>query len=221
MIRNLRMFITYEEWGAQPPKEMYRNSSSLTEDELRIVDNFLKPQMRRKNELMHNAGIGYHVMDRAPLDLIAFSNRDSENKKKIVMLETFVAGDRGFRDGVAILLTADPKDLERSQWTRGISPQRFGGEGFTIETLNRQQELLKAIYIPCRTVPRRFNRNATETARDVAFGILTGKYEVVPLWDRVQKVKAGEIAELYQLETDESGARTTKGARRKKSRERG
>jgi hypothetical protein len=197
LIKNLRLFRTYEEWGAQPPKEMYRDSRTLTSDERKKVDDFLKPQMRRKNQLMQSADIGYHVMDRAFLDLIAFSNNNGENAAKLQMLETFVAGEDGFSDGVTIMLTATPSELERGQWSRGLAPKRFGGDGFTLKTLRQQQELLKAIYTPCRTVERVSGKSAAMAARDVAFEILTAQYEPISFQDRIDRIKSGCLASMY------------------------
>ncbi|RXT35184.1 SIR2 family protein [Bradyrhizobium betae] len=82
----LRCFTTFEEFSGRVPKEMYQDDTSLTPDEQKIVDDYLFPRLIEKNRNMMRPSSGVRIMDRAFLDLFAFSkNGDKvESNEKLL-----------------------------------------------------------------------------------------------------------------------------------------
>jgi hypothetical protein len=79
----LRCFATFEEWSGRPPEKMYQDHKTLTAADREEIDRWLYSQLRTKNDRMRHTGVGIHIMDRAYLDLCAFSERPAENVSKL------------------------------------------------------------------------------------------------------------------------------------------
>ena len=103
----LRCFTTHEEWKGRVPAEMYLKDETLTDEQQDKVDRFLYPQLTQKNRRMGSEHPAIRVMDRAYLDLFAFSKSSSEIKKKALRLKEEAEGWGGhFQDGQIFFLTA-------------------------------------------------------------------------------------------------------------------
>lgn len=195
LLRNLRSFVTYEEWTGAVPEEMYKDPTLLTVADRAKVQAFLRVQLRKKNSTMKNASPGFHIMDRAYLDQIAFSESNSENRDKITMLLDHVAVD-GFQDGQIVFLTAEQSTLEDRQWKRGRVPKPYGGQGYSGDTLGKQQTILDRIY------SERWEYNSDiyekdKLARKVAIDMLTSEYRPISFMQRVEYIRRGSLAKLY------------------------
>lgn len=96
----LRCFTTHEEWKGRVPAEMYLKDEILTDEQQSKVDRFLYPQLTQKNRRMHSECPAIRIMDRAFLDLFAFSKSSEEIKRKAVRLKEEAGGWGGhFEDG--------------------------------------------------------------------------------------------------------------------------
>lgn len=195
LLRNLRSFVTYEEWTGTVPEEMYKDPTLLTNSDRAKVQAFLRVQLRKKNATMKNASPGFHIMDRACLDQIAFSESNEENRNKVDMLLDHV-GVGGFQDGQIIFLAAGHDTLEDRQWKRGRVPKPYGGLGYSGTTLSKQQNILEKIYSErwC------YNSDSLEKdilARKVAIDILTRDYQPLSFKERIDYVRRGRLASSY------------------------
>ena len=171
LLEHLRCFETLEEWTRPPPKEMYLASTKIGEPEQRIIDDFLKQELKEKNRLMHAAGIGFYIVDRAPLDLYAFTQTDEEIKRKSKELRELVTRNKQLQAGEIIFVEAQPKTLVRRNMNRGRPPEKAGKEDYFANQLNK----LKEIYNPSFILSTD-DYNAAETARKVARHVLLGSY---------------------------------------------
>lgn len=144
LIEQLRCFGTFEEWTRSPPREMYRSFSSLSPVEQNKVDDFVYRELKEKNRRMDTAGVGLHFMDRAPLDLYAFSATEDENIKKTRQLREKVTHSSPLRNGMIIFLHADGDRLVKRNLGRGRVPETSGNS----EYLSKQATALREVYSP-------------------------------------------------------------------------
>jgi predicted ATPase len=176
LLEQLRCFQTHEEWTRPPPREMYLASTQLNEEQKVMVDRFLYSELKEKNKRMHAAQVGFHFMDRAPLDLYAFSNLDNENKEKSRKLRELVTHDQPLQKGEILFVEATPRALVRRNMARGRPPEDAGKE----EYFENQTNKLKAVYGPSFVISTE-QYNAGDVARLVARHVLLDDYSPVDL----------------------------------------
>lgn len=181
VLEHLRCFETYEEWTRPPPPEMYRSFKSLSDAENEVVDKFVYRQIKEKNELLSRASVGFHFMDRAPLDLYAFSQDDGERKQKTKDLDDQVVRIKSLQNGEIVFLSAEGGELVQRNLRRGRSPDDAGDAGY----LDEQTKKLQALYSPeiCIATDR---LPAEEIARNIARHVLLKEYKPVNL-DRIME----------------------------------
>ena len=199
MIEHLRCFNTFEEWNRPPPEEMFRNHKTLTEEESKLVNDFVYGELKEKNIKMCNAGVGFHFMDRAPLDLYAFSSDGSENIKKTQELEDRVTRDKAFQSGEIVFLEAKGDTLVTRNLGRGREPGTAG----SAEHFEKQSTKIKLTYDPSFVLSTE-QVDPGHLAQRVARRALMGPYEVVDLsaiMDR-HKMRGGrpKLTEKQQME---------------------
>jgi len=171
LLEHLRCFETQEEWTRPPPKEMYLASTKIGESEQRIIDEFLNQELKEKNRRMHAAGVGFHFMDRAPLDLYAFTQTDEEIKRKSKELREVVTRNKPLQEGEIIFIEAQPKTLVKRNMARGRPPEKAGQDDY----LGEQIRKLKEIYCPTFVLSTD-EYNADDSARIVSRQVLLGDY---------------------------------------------
>jgi len=184
LIEHLRCFNTFEEWTRPPPEAMYRSFKTLEPAEEKEVDDFVYSELKEKNIRMCDAGVGFHFMDRAPLDLYAFSNDAEENSQKTELLEDRVTRDKDFQQGEIVFLQASGAILEERNLGRGRIPDTSG----TAEYLEEQCENIKKIYAPTFVLSSE-NCDPGALAQRVARRALMGPYEPVDLSGVMQRYK--------------------------------
>ena len=98
---------------------MYQDHKTLTPSDRKEIDDWLYGQLRGKNDKMRRAGVGIHVMDRAYLDLCAFSESPAENVDKLKELRDRVCKFGGLLEaGQIVFLEAEEKALSERQARR-------------------------------------------------------------------------------------------------------
>jgi predicted ATPase len=179
VLEQLRCFQTYEEWTRPPPSEMYLASTKIDNAQQAIIDRFIYSELKEKNKRMHAASVGFHFMDRAPLDLYAFSNSDADNKEKSRQLRELVTRDQPLQKGEILFIEAPPQTLVRRNMARGRPPEEAGKEEyFKDQTVN-----LKAVYDPSFILATEAS-SAGEVARRMARHVLFDGYSPTDL-DRI------------------------------------
>lgn len=176
LLEHLRCFETYEEWTRSPPSEMYRSFNTLDEAEAEKVNEFVYSELKEKNKRMSEAQVGFHFMDRGPLDLYAFSDTDEEIKKKTADLKSLITRHRPWQNGGVIFLKAKGDTLVSRNYTRGRSPEQAGSSGY----FELQLDKLKEIYDPefiCDTE----GQTPGQIAKKVVRRVLLKKYEPIDL----------------------------------------
>lgn len=192
----LRCFTTHEEWKGRVPAEMYLKDEILTEEQQSKIDRFLYPQLTQKNRKMTSQYPALRVMDRAYLDLFAFSKSNVENKKKAVRLREEVGGWGGhFQDGQIIFLTASEDAFKERLAKRALPTGDEKKIQFDPETLIAQEAKLKKIYQPEDDSTFDTGEMDTgETAKKIARMILLKPYKAFDFSARLDQIcKDGEL----------------------------
>ena len=184
ILENLRCFETNEEWTRSPPKEMYLSIDKLDVEQSKKVDTFVFRELKEKNFRMYRAGVGFHFVDRAPLDFYAFSKDDAERKEKTEKLDALVTRDMQLHPGEIVFIRAKGKTLVERNLRRGRPPEDAGNAVY----LDKQTANLEKIYKP-NLVLHTDNQSAGEIAKRIVRHALFEKYTPTDL---------GQIMEKYR-----------------------
>lgn len=184
ILEQLRCFQTYEEWTRQPPKEMYLSFDKLDDATAKRIDDFIYAELKEKNLRMHNASTGFHFMDRAPLDLYAFSKDDEERKRKTKELRENVARDRPLQSGEIIFVKAVGETLVKRNAGRGRLPKDAGEARY----LEDQASYLNSLYSPSLVVSTD-DKSPEEAAKQIARHVLLEDYFPVDLGSIMDRFK--------------------------------
>lgn len=149
LLRQLRCFDTLEEWTRSPPKEMYYAHDKISDSDRTLVDEFVYSEIKEKNIRMTNTSVGFHFMDRAPLDLYAFSKDDDEKKQKTNELKIKSFRGRPIQSGEIVFITASGQCLVKRNLGRGRAPEDAGDA----EYLEEQGRDLEDLYSPNLIIP--------------------------------------------------------------------
>jgi len=195
LVERLRAFRTYEEWAEPPPELMFRDYRSLSEAEKNEVDDWVLSQLARKNNLMRSPQYGIHVMDRAPLDMFAFSESDQENAQKAERLRKKL-NNHSVQAGQIVLLRAAKEALFERQLRRGRGPEWLEASAYQEDALEHQSEILAEIYGSHIPPIDTTSMTPEEVARDVAEIILFGDFREHDLEGTRKAVEGG--LKLYE-----------------------
>ncbi len=192
----LRCFTTFEEFSGRVPKQMYQDDTSLTPAEQKIVDDYLFPRLIEKNRNMMRSNSGVRIMDRAFLDLFAFSkNGDKvEIKRKALELKARIEQyKKPFEDGHLFFLGASSDALEERLLQRSSSKEADGKFGFELETLKNQDKALRKIYeIQDEQVLDTSYLTTGEVAKAIASKILLDDYQEFSFAKRLEQIIDGD-----------------------------
>ncbi len=178
LIEHLRCFETLEEWTKPPPQVMYKSSDSLTEEEAEQVGQFLYSELKEKNRRFDAAGPGFHFMDRAPFDYVAFSKNDDEIREKTKELQQQVSRHKALAPGQIIFVSADGEVLVTRNLARGRDPTSAGGSDY----LQKQSAALRKLYRPSIILDNGAI-SAEQAAKEVVRKVLLEAYDAANMQD--------------------------------------
>jgi SIR2-like domain len=139
-LANLYSLTTYDEWSEERLPALAKDRHRLRADEDAEVRAWLGEQFYRKNWSLSDTRIGIHLVDRPPLDPLAFTNRTEWARRATEQLAAIVRGPQGhpIQSGHVILLTGEPGELQG----RIIAQNKLS----TVRTLEENQRFLAIIY---------------------------------------------------------------------------
>jgi hypothetical protein len=146
LLENLRTFRTIEEWPEATIPLLYQDHKDLRPEERPVVDSWVYRQLRLKNLYFNRAEPGLHIMDRAPLDLFAFSISPEENRRKAQEVLDHVNSAHPLASGEILLLETDADELLERQLKRGRIPKSRGGVAYDKGGLQEQANVLRSVY---------------------------------------------------------------------------
>jgi hypothetical protein len=131
-----------DEWLRPRDPLIAKPANELSAEQREQVDQWILDQLRLKNARFERAGIGLHIMDRAPLDAFAFTPPNERAAKAEVIHEVACGAKFGrpheFVSGCLVLLTGRPSDL--------VTRQKWRGRGGKEEYIEEQQASLLHTY---------------------------------------------------------------------------
>ena len=110
----LRSFKTYDEWVEQRPPDLGRSWRDLTPDERVRLDHWIIQQFNLKNAKLLDQRTGIHLVDRTPLDPLAFTEPADVPAKAAAISRGLSPGHsvRRAQAGHVIRLVGSPDDME-------------------------------------------------------------------------------------------------------------
>ena len=171
---------------------------TLTAKQQREIDDYLFPRLIEKNSNMIRMYAGIRIMDRAYLDLFAFSKGDkSENNRKAIELrKRFKAWGKPIECGHVFFLKASKQSLEERLARRGGNKRIRGKVRFETDTLLQQEaDLLKIYRPPTDSIIDTSDLTVTDTAKYIARTILLEDYRPFDFSERLNEVikRRGEL----------------------------
>ena len=140
-INQFRNLVVLDEWLEQRLPILAKRWDKLTNDEKRTADEWVINQFKMKNDILRNDHEGVFVMDRGPLDPVAFTPDTEWSDKSAQLLSTICPGQAQWQveDGRVILLQGEGSELA----LRMVITKR---EDYMAEDLQRMEERLGKTY---------------------------------------------------------------------------
>jgi hypothetical protein len=187
VISHFRSLKQHDEWTEPRLDQMARDPERLADNELQTVDDWVAKQFRLRNNVLNfnENQIGLHILDRGPLDPLAFTPKKQPIPMKAKRLRNAIKGrSKSPLSGAhVIVLKGDPTVLN----TRSIAQ----GKDFSVEAINQQQEMLTDCYskdgvtaIDTRSL------SLEDVVRKVAFEIFHKRYSSLSFEDRLEQIGA-------------------------------
>jgi hypothetical protein len=111
-INNLKSFCVYNEWPDPKKNNLNKPHTQLSPLERTELDQWISSQFYKKNFLISSERFGIQIIDRSPLDPIAFSEYGKWNEKAISLMKVYLPGkDSKIVDGQIVLLEADSETI--------------------------------------------------------------------------------------------------------------
>ena len=114
VLSKFKSLTTYAEWLDPKPAELHKAATALSKEERSAVDDWIDRQFGHKNALMHRDAGHIILVDRTPLDPLAFAFENEEGRLKSIRA-MFWSSERKAYDlvgGQIILMTGTPQVLE-------------------------------------------------------------------------------------------------------------
>ncbi|MFQ5329620.1 MAG: SIR2 family protein [Thermodesulfobacteriota bacterium] len=140
-INQFRNLVVLDEWLEQRPLILAKSWVNLTDDEKNAADEWIINQFKVKNDILRNEREGIIVLDRGPLDPVAFTPDVEWSNKAARLLSTICPGQAQWQveDGRVILMQGEGSELA----LRMVMTQR---EEYTAEKLQSMEERLYKAY---------------------------------------------------------------------------
>jgi hypothetical protein len=136
----LRSLYVLDEWLEVRPVILAKPWDKLSDDERKQADEWIANQFLQKNNTLRHLVSGISIIDRPPLDPLAFTAEEDRPSKAQSLLNTICPnGKWEIEPGVVILLTGDTEIL-------AARVRATGREDYSVEKLDRMQRDQQKIY---------------------------------------------------------------------------
>ncbi|TAJ41288.1 MAG: hypothetical protein EPO55_06355, partial [Reyranella sp.] len=183
---NFRSLITYDEWFDERKAELAVPEDSLPPSEIADVNRWVAEQFRKKNYALNMAHEGIHLVDRCPLDPLAFGSPEERPTKAKSLIEKITdSGERRIERGHIIFLDGDLAELR----LRNSLKHRYWPD----DELERHLSALQDVYKDVSTslICTR-GRTISDVTREIAKTIFLERYNGTDVQEALAKVSAGQ-----------------------------
>jgi hypothetical protein len=177
-------FKTYDEWAEARPSALGKAWKDLDDDERIQLDAWIIRQFDLKNCKLLDQRVGIHVIDRTPLDPLAFTDTADVSAKAGAIARGLSPGraSRRPQSGQIVLLTGAPDDME----ARVIGRHKQSRS----DVIAEMQEKLKRIFGSASpTVIDTVGLSIAQVVKRVARTILLGPYSPTDLSDLLSRLE--------------------------------
>jgi hypothetical protein len=193
VISHFRSLKQHDEWTEPRLDQMAKDPEGLGPDELQRVDDWVAKQFRLRNNVLNfnDNQIGLHILDRGPLDPLAFTPRIQSVSTKAKRLRSSIKGrSKAPLSGAhVIVLKGEPTVLN----ARAIAQ----GKDFSVQAIAEQQGKLVEFYgKEGVTVIETQGLSLEDVVRSVAFDILDQqhqRYSPLSFDDRLEQVGSSDL----------------------------
>lgn len=141
-INHFRNLVVLDEWLDERPDILSKDWASLKPEEAEQADAWIASQFAQKNDVLRNEREGIFMLDRGPLDPLAFTPDEKWSDKATRLLGAICPGEAwNVEDGRVIILKGDGEELA----LRMVFTQR---KEYTAEKLMRMESRLEKAYGP-------------------------------------------------------------------------
>jgi len=181
--------VTFDEWADPKPSLLQRPHTDLNDSEKLEVDAWIAAQVRKKNRSLSEDGPGIQVVDRCPLDPLAFTPKPEWIQKAQSLKNAVQPGlsKQLLRSGHVILLYGDEREM--------LARTRDRHKSATLEYIKAQQRVIRHIYdLPAATVVNVIGLSMRDVVKRVARIIHLEPYTEAPLHERLCAAIAGQLS---------------------------
>ena len=139
-VSHFKSLVTFDEWLAEQPAQMGAPWQSLSAEDRKLVDDWVKEQVGLKNRALlddyRDPGIGIVIVDRCISDPVTFTPLDERPQKAKDLLSSISPGksNRKAQGGVVLLLVDEPAELVVRARCAGKTPHEEATRELQCET---------------------------------------------------------------------------------------
>lgn len=188
-LNNLRNLTVYDEWLEQRPAILGKPWEDLTDAERDKVDNWIVGQFKLKNDKLRYKNNGIFVIDRAPMDPLAFTKPDGRPDKAKNLMEAYSPEEAKYTvlPGMIFFMTGDFKELS-------LRMKLTNRPDYNETKLKNMDNDLKEVYGERNlAVIDTTSLSIHEVVKKVAEIIHLGEYKPVVIHDLLQAAIKGTI----------------------------
>ena len=179
VLRHIGGLFALDEWVETPNFLLSRPYKELTSTEREKLDSWVADQFKLKNKVLNSFDEGIFVVERAPLDPLAFEDVARRASKAEVFQRIFDSDDNPIQRGQVIFLHGDTRTVERRIANRQAEGQRS-------DYLDMLQDQLRNVYQAPGTLEWRSTEWSIETlVRSFSSLVYNEPYEPVDLQARL------------------------------------
>ena len=179
VLRHMGGLYSLDEWVETPHELLVQPHSQLIESERDALDRWIASQFKLKNEVLRSFDEGIFIVERGPLDPLAFEVRERVSGKARTYSNRLDTTYRPLQGGQVVVLHGDTGTVERRISNRQAAAQRSAYlEGLQVQ--------LRETYRASETVEWRSTDWSIETlVRQFSSLVYNGPYQVVDLQSRI------------------------------------
>jgi len=181
---NFRSLITYDEWIDERKPELAKAEEDVDPEAIPDINRWISEQFRKKNYALQSSQEGIHLVDRAPLDPLTFSDPAERPAKAAALLDQITdGGTREICKGHIIHLDCGIEEIR----IRNSLKHKYWTDPQYQQLIDRIDEIYGTMD---RTTICTRGRDATSVAREIAKVIFLNEYRPVDLEGALNKIKA-------------------------------
>jgi hypothetical protein len=186
-LRTLGSLLVYDEWMTDPDPRLAQPFTSLSPTDAEEVDRWVRAQFRAKNEALRREREGLFVVERGPLDPLAFATKtDRARHAQRYHNEVVPLNNQPLQAGSIIMLLGDPREVAARLASRAPYAQ-------DPEYLGELQSHMKEIYsFPGVEQIDVAGWSRAEVSEAVARRILTEEYVAADCQYALMRIERGD-----------------------------